>query len=432
MFPSVDPTSTKAWSALQHHFETIKEKHLNEFFNADKNRFFRFSRIFKDILFDFSKNRITTETLNILLNLAEETHLQEAIAAMFLGAQINETEKRSVFHVALRNTIDNPMYISGKDVMPEVRAVLGHMKQFSNQIYNGEWKGYTGKPITDIVNIGIGGSHLGPFMVSEALKPYSKKNLNIHFISNIDGTASTEVLNLLDPETTLFIIASKSFTTLETITNAMTAREWFLSKSGEEAHIKKHFVAISTHLEAVTNFGIDEQNIFQFWDWVGGRYSLWSAIGLPVACYIGFDNFYALLKGAHEMDEHFRTTELKNNIPVLLGLISIWYNNFFNFTTQAIIPYDQYLQAFPAFLQQLFMESNGKSVTRKGEKVDYNTGTIIWGAAGTDSQHSFFQLIHQGSQIIPCDFMAPVQSQNPVGHHHELLMSNSLLKLKLL
>lgn len=424
MLKRQNPTETKSWQSLEEHFNLIKNTHLKELFEKDTNRFQKFSIQFEDILVDFSKNRINQETLDLLMELAKETHLAEAIKDMFSGEIINETEGRAVLHTALRNRSNNPVVVDGKDVMPDVNAVLAKMETFSNQVTNGEWKGFTGKPITDIVNIGIGGSDLGPYMVTEALKPYWKEGISVHFVSNVDGTHIAETLKKVDAETTLFMIASKTFTTQETMTNAYSARDWFLKYAKEEAHVAKHFVALSTNSEGVAKFGIDTNNMFEFWSWVGGRYSLTSGIGLSIACTIGFDNFKQLLEGFHAMDEHFRTTDFDKNIPVILALIGIWYNNFFDAESEAILPYDQYLHRFAAYFQQGNMESNGKYVGRDGQPVNYQTGPIIWGEPGTNGQHAFYQLIHQGTKLIPCDFIAPAISHNPIGDHHDKLLSN--------
>ncbi len=401
----------------------MQATHLNALFEEDSNRFQNFSVEFEDILVDYSKNLITDETLAMLFALAEECQTREAIAAMFSGAKINRTENRPVLHVALRNRSNTPVVVDGQDVMPLVNKELEHVKQFTNQLRSGDWKGYTGKPITDIVNIGIGGSDLGPLMVTEALKPYWG-NITPHFVSNVDGTHITETLKKVNQETTLFIIASKTFTTQETITNAESARRWFLSGGAQHGDIARHFVAVSTNTKAVTQFGIAAENMFEFWDWVGGRYSLWSTIGLSIACTIGFENFEKLLEGAHAADTHFRNEPFQKNIPVILALLGIWYNNFFGAASEAILPYDQYLHRFAAYFQQGNMESNGKSVDRNGQPVYYQTGPIIWGEPGTNGQHAFYQLIHQGTKLIPCDFLAPVLSHNPVGDHHEKLLSN--------
>ena len=424
MFPDINPTNTRAWKELERHAMAMKQKHMKELFTQDADRFKKFAHCFNDIVIDFSKNIITEDTLKLLIQLANECKLKEAIEAMFEGDMINETERRSVLHVALRNFSGQPMYAAGKDVMEDVRRVQHQMKTFCEKLHGGEWKGYTGKKIRNIVNIGIGGSDLGPFMVTEALRPYWQENIRAHFVSNVDATHIAETLKKLNPEETLFLIASKTFTTQETMTNAYTAREWFLKSAREDSYIAKHFVALSTNEKEVTKFGIDKSNMFEFWDWVGGRYSLWSAIGLSVALTIGYDNFEELLKGAHGVDEHLRNTEFKKNIPVLMALISLWYINFFGAQTEAILPYDQYLHRFAAYFQQGNMESNGKSVDRNGEEVDYSTGPIIWGEPGTNGQHAFYQLIHQGTVLIPCDFIAPAQTHNPIGDHHLKLLSN--------
>jgi glucose-6-phosphate isomerase len=419
-----DPTSTEAWKKLEGHYRKVREKHMKDLFTSDPERFLSFSLRFEDMLFDYSKNRITGNTMGHLLSLAKECGLPEAIESMFTGERINETEGRAVLHVALRNLDGPPIMLEGRDVMKDVMPVLEKMEGFSSSVISGKWKGYTGKPVTDIVNIGIGGSDLGPVMVTEALKPYWKPNIRAHFVSNVDGTHITETLNGLSPETTLFMIASKTFTTQETMTNAHTARAWFLGSGAEEAHISKHFIALSTNREAVASFGIDPDNMFAFWDWVGGRYSLWSAIGLSIACTIGFENFRELLEGAHAMDVHFRKTPLGMNIPVIMGLLGIWYNNFFGSETHVILPYDQYLHRFAAYFQQGDMESNGKSVGRDGREVSWQTGPVVWGEPGTNGQHAFYQLLHQGTKLIPCDFIAPAVSHNPAGDHHRILLSN--------
>ncbi|MDC9589329.1 glucose-6-phosphate isomerase [Xenorhabdus sp. XENO-10] len=421
---NINPSQTEAWKALQQHFEQMKNMHLRELFEQDKERFTAFSATFdQQILVDYSKNRITAETLAKLQALAQETDLVSAIRSMFSGEKINRTEDRAVLHIALRNRSNTPIMVDGEDVMPQVNAVLAKMKSFSERIIGGEWKGYTGKAITDVVNIGIGGSDLGPYMVTEALKAY-KNHLNMHFVSNVDGTHIAETLKTLNPETTLFLIASKTFTTQETMTNAYSARHWFLQSAVDEAHIAKHFAALSTNEQEVSKFGIDPQNMFEFWDWVGGRYSLWSAIGLSIALSIGYENFEQLLSGAHAMDKHFEQTAFEQNIPVLLALIGIWYNNFFGAETEAILPYDQYMHRFAAYFQQGNMESNGKYIDRNGNPVNYQTGPIIWGEPGTNGQHAFYQLIHQGTKLIPCDFIAPAVSHNPVSDHHGKLLSN--------
>jgi len=417
-------TTSAAWRTLQEHQKKMAAIHMRDLFAADPARFQKFSLPFEDILFDYSKNRITEETMVHLLALAEQAGLAERIAAMFSGEKINNTEGRAVLHVALRNRSNRPILVDGENVMPEVNRVLAKMERFSEAVRSGAWRGYTGLPITDVVNIGIGGSDLGPKMVVEALTPYTRRDLRTHFVSNVDGTDIAETLKKVQPETTLFLIASKTFTTQETMANAHTARAWFLEAAGEETAVAKHFAALSTNAEGVVAFGIDRDNMFEFWDWVGGRYSLWSAIGLSIALAIGYDNFVALLSGAHKVDEHFRTTPFARNIPVIMALLGVWYNNFFGAETHAILPYDQYMKYFPMYFQQGDMESNGKSVTRAGQPVDYSTGPVIWGQPGTNGQHAFYQLIHQGTKLIPCDFLAPAQSQNPIGNHHTLLMSN--------
>ncbi|WP_033551742.1 glucose-6-phosphate isomerase [Escherichia coli] len=421
---NINPTQTAAWQALQKHFDEMKDVTIADLFAKDGDRFSKFSATFDDqMLVDYSKNRITEETLAKLQDLAKECDLAGAIKSMFSGEKINRTENRAVLHVALRNRSNTSILVDGKDVMPEVNAVLEKMKTFSEAIISGEWKGYTGKAITDVVNIGIGGSDLGPYMVTEALRPY-KNHLNMHFVSNVDGTHIAEVLKKVNPETTLFLVASKTFTTQETMTNAHSARDWFLKAAGDEKHVAKHFAALSTNAKAVGEFGIDTANMFEFWDWVGGRYSLWSAIGLSIVLSIGFDNFVELLSGAHAMDKHFSTTPAEKNLPVLLALIGIWYNNFFGAETEAILPYDQYMHRFAAYFQQGNMESNGKYVDRNGKVVDYQTGPIIWGEPGTNGQHAFYQLIHQGTKMVPCDFIAPAITHNPLSDHHQKLLSN--------
>ncbi|WP_447933600.1 glucose-6-phosphate isomerase [Shigella flexneri] len=421
---NINPTQTAAWQALQKHFDEMKDVTIADLFAKDGDRFSKFSATFDDqMLVDYSKNRITEETLAKLQDLAKECDLAGAIKSMFSGEKINRTENRAVLHVALRNRSNTPILVDGKDVMPEVNAVLEKMKTFSQAIISGEWKGYTGKAITDVVNIGIGGSDLGPYMVTEALRPY-KNHLNMHFVSNVDGTHIAEVLKKVNPETTLFLVASKTFTTQETMTNARSARDWFLKAAGDEKHVAKHFAALSTNAKAVGEFGIDTANMFEFWDWVGGRYSLWSAIGLSIVLSIGFDNFVELLSGAHAMDKHFSTTPAEKNLPVLLALIGIWYNNFFGAETEAILPYDQYMHRFAAYFQQGNMESNGKYVDRNGNVVNYQTGPIIWGEPGTNGQHAFYQLIHQGTKMVPCDFIAPAITHNPLSDHHQKLLSN--------
>ena len=423
MLPKINFTTTKAYQYLADHYININEKDIKTLFAEDPERFSKFSVLFEDILFDYSKNRINDETMALLTQLAKECKLDEAIKAMFGGEKINETEGREVLHIALRNQSNTPILVDGKDVMPEVNSVLAKMEKFSNAIISGDWKGYTGKEITDVVNIGIGGSDLGPVMVTEALKHY-KTRLNLHFVSNVDGTHIAETLKTVNPETTLFLVASKTFTTQETMSNANTARKWFLEQGASEADIAKHFAALSTNAKDVAAFGIDTENMFEFWDWVGGRYSLWSAIGLSISLGIGFDNFKQLLAGAHATDKHFAETPFEQNVPVILGMLGIWYINFFGAETQAILPYDQYLHRFAAYFQQGDMESNGKYVDRNGDVVMYETGPVIWGEPGTNGQHAFYQLIHQGTKLIPSDFIAPAQSLNPIGEHHPVLLSN--------
>ncbi|HDR1517059.1 TPA: glucose-6-phosphate isomerase, partial [Pasteurella multocida] len=422
---NINPTTTNAWKALQQHHKTQSAVTIQQLFAQEKDRFTDYSLSFNnEVLVDFSKNNVTKETLGLLRQLAQECALSEAVDAMFSGAKINKTEDRAVLHTALRNRSNSPVLVDGKDVMPEVNAVLAKMKDFCHRVISGEWKGYTGKAITDVVNIGIGGSDLGPYMVTEALRPY-KNHLNLHFVSNVDGTHIAETLKKVNPETTLFLVASKTFTTQETMTNAHSARNWFLATAKDESHVAKHFAALSTNSKAVAEFGIDTNNMFEFWDWVGGRYSLWSAIGLSIALSIGFEHFEALLAGAHEMDKHFRTAPIEQNIPTTLALIGLWNTNFLGAQTEAILPYDQYLHRFAAYFQQGNMESNGKYVDRNGEVIDnYQTGPIIWGEPGTNGQHAFYQLIHQGTTLIPCDFIAPAQTHNPLADHHEKLLSN--------
>ncbi|MEX0636124.1 MAG: glucose-6-phosphate isomerase [Ferruginibacter sp.] len=424
MFPNINPTKTEAWKALQLHFNLFEQIKMKDLFFNDPDRFFHFSLQLEDIYFDYSKNIITENTIELLLELASECELQSAIQAMFNGEKINGSEGRSVLHTALRNFSGKPVLVDGKDVMPDIKTVLEQMKDFCERLHNGSWTGYTGKKIKYIVNIGIGGSDLGPVMVTEALKPYWVEGIQPFFVSNVDGTHIAETVKKVTPEETLFLIASKTFSTQETMTNAHTARNWFLAQGAAETDIAKHFVAMSTNKKDVEKFGIDAANMFVFWDWVGGRYSLWSAIGLSIAATIGYENFEQLLKGAHTSDNHFKESEFDQNIPVIMALLGIWYRNFFKADTEAILPYDQYLHRFPAYFQQGNMESNGKYVDRNGDKVTYETGPIIWGEPGTNGQHAFYQLIHQGSSMIPCDFIAAAQSHNPIGDHHEKLISN--------
>ncbi len=423
MLPKINPTNTKAWKKLEEYYFSFEGAHLKELFAKDPQRFNKYSLRFEDILVDFSKNLIDDDVKELLVELATECGLTDAIKGMFAGEKINATENRAVLHVALRNRSNTPVQVDGNDIMPEVNAVLGQMKNFSEEVISGNWKGYTGKAITDVVNIGIGGSDLGPLMVTEALKPY-KTRLNLHFVSNVDGTHIAEILKKVNPETTLFIIASKTFTTQETMTNAISAREWFLKSAKDVSLVKKHFVAVSTNRKEVSAFGINTSNMFRFWDWVGGRYSLWSAIGLSIVLGIGYENYIQLLEGAHSMDRHFHDTEFNKNIPVILALIGIWYNNFYGAETEAILPYDQYMHRFAAYFQQGNMESNGKYIDRMGDQIDYQTGPIIWGEPGTNGQHAFYQLIHQGTKLIPCDFIAPAISQNQLGDHHAKLLAN--------
>ncbi|MEY3798576.1 MAG: hypothetical protein RLZZ434_222 [Pseudomonadota bacterium] len=429
-------TTLPVWQALCRHQKTIAASNMRDLFAQDTNRFDKFSFQLDDMLFDFSKHRINDETLPLLLQLAREAHLENWRDRMFAGEKINITENRAVLHTALRNRSNRPVLVDGVDVMPEVNAVLAQMRDFSEKIRSGAWLGYTGKRITDVVNIGIGGSDLGPVMVCDALKPYASADLAVHFVSNIDGAHLMRALEKCQPETTLFIVASKTFTTQETMTNAISARTWFLNKAQDNAHVAKHFVALSTNAKAVTDFGIDQANMFAFWDWVGGRYSLWSAIGLSIALYVGMDHFEALLSGAHEMDQHFQTAPLEENMPVIMALIGIWYNNFFDVATHAILPYDQGMSRFPAYLQQADMESNGKFICRDGKRIQYKTGPVIWGEAGTNGQHAFYQLIHQGTQVVPCDFLMPVHSHYAIGKHgyahHKILLANFLAQTQAL
>ena len=428
--PNLD--QSPAWLTVARHFQETASLHMRDLFTADPQRFERFSLQMDEILFDFSKNRIIAETLPLLVDLALQAGLPEKIEAMFTGQKINITEDRAVLHTALRNRTNTPVLVDGQDVMPEVNRVLGRMRTFSDSIRSGGWKGFSGKPICDVVNLGIGGSDLGPKMVCEALKPYGKPGLGVHFVSNVDSTDLVETLKLVNPETTLFLVASKTFTTQETMANAHSARIWFLSATGDETAIARHFAAMSTNTAAVTAFGIDPVNMFEFWDWVGGRYSLWSAIGLSIAIYIGMDNFEELLFGAHRADLHFRNAPLERNIPVVMALLGVWYNNFYNACSHAILPYDQYLLHFAAYFQQGDMESNGKGVDLQGQSIRYATGPVIWGQPGTNGQHAFYQLIHQGTQLIPCDFLAAATSHNPLGEHHPILLSNYLAQTEAL
>ncbi|HYE49944.1 MAG TPA: glucose-6-phosphate isomerase [Azospirillaceae bacterium] len=426
------PTRAPEWLALEAHRAALAGTHMRELFAADPGRFERFSLKLDGLLLDYSKNRVTADTMRLLADLARARGLEAWRNRMFSGERINTTEDRAVLHVALRNRSGRPVQVDGRDVMPDVLGVLARLRTFADRVRDGAWTGRTGKPITDIVNIGIGGSDLGPVMATEALRPYHHPRLAAHFVSNVDGTHIAEVLRRVDPETTLFIVASKTFTTQETLTNAHSARSWFLEKGGTQADVAKHFVAVSTNEKEVRGFGIDPDNMFGFWDWVGGRYSLWSAIGLPIMLMVGPDRFEEMLAGAHAMDEHFRTAPLEANMPVVLGMLGVWYVNFWGSQAHAVLPYDQYLARLPAYLQQADMESNGKGVDRQGRPVDHATGPVIFGEPGTNGQHAFYQLIHQGTPLIPCDFLAPVETQNPLGRHHPILLSNFLAQTEAL
>jgi glucose-6-phosphate isomerase len=417
-------TRSAAWQALERHAKAMAGVHLRELFAVEPDRFVRFSLRAGDLLLDYSKNRVTEETIRLLLDLARQAELEAWRARMFAGDRINTTENRAVLHVALRNRSDRPILVGGEDIMPHVNAVLARMRDFSDRVRGGAWRGHTGEAVSDVVNIGIGGSDLGPLMVCEALKPYQRPDLRPHFVSNVDGAHLLDTLAGLDPARTLFVVASKTFTTQETMTNAASARRWLVERLGDEAAIAKHFVAVSTDAEAVTAFGIDRANMFAFWDWVGGRYSLWSAIGLPIALAVGFERFEELLTGGHAMDEHFRIAPLERTMPVILGLLGTWYRDFVGACSHAVLPYDQRLHRLPAYLQQADMESNGKSTRRDGQRVDYATGPIIWGEAGTNGQHAFYQLIHQGTELIPADFLAGAESLTPLGDHHDKLLAN--------
>ena len=426
------PSNLPVWQALQAHHAAIADLHLRDLFAADPGRFNKFSRRFGDLLVDFSKHRITEETLSLLIELARQAQLPAGVERMFNGEIINHTEQRAVLHVALRNRSDRPIFVKGQDVMPEVNNVLEHMRKFADQIRRGKWRGHTGKRIRDVVNIGIGGSDLGPKMVCQALEPYGDPTLRMHFVSNVDGAHISHVLAECDPESTLFIVASKTFTTQETMTNAHTARAWLINELGDEAAVAKHFVAVSTNTQGVSAFGIDTANMFEFWDWVGGRYSLWSAIGLPIMVYLGMENFLELQEGAHEMDEHFRTAPLEENLPVILALLGVWYIDFFGADSQVTLVYDDYLRSLPDYLQQLDMESNGKSIDRDGQPVTVKTGPILWGGLGNNGQHAFYQLLHQGTHLVPADFLAPAHSPNPIGDHHAILLANCLAQAEAL
>jgi len=425
-------TDSAEWKALDKHFNEVCQIHMRDLFKADAQRFDKFSVNLDGLLLDYSKNRITDTTFTLLMDLARFSAVEKYRDRMFSGEDINCTEFRPALHVALRNRLNTPVMVDGEDVMPKVNAVLAKMRDFSDRVRSGEWRGYNGQRITDIVNIGIGGSDLGPHVVCEAMKPYAQRGLKAHFVSNADATHLVETLKQVEPETTLFIVSSKSFTTQETMLNAYSARKWFVDLVGDEKAVAKHFVAVSTNLEATSEFGIDADNVFEFWDWVGGRYSLWSAIGLPIAIYLGMDHFEDLLEGAHEMDRHFVEAPLEENMPVILAMLGIWYNNFFDAQSHAIMPYSQYLERLPAFLQQLDMESNGKTIDRQNQRVNYLTGPIIWGQSGTNGQHAFFQLLHQGTKPVPADFLIPALSQNPLGLHHRVLFSNCLAQTKAL
>jgi glucose-6-phosphate isomerase len=424
MLPKINPTTTEAWQQLQEHFAEMKEVHLVGLFKADPERYSKFSMCVDDIVFDYSKNIISEKTKSLLLQLADECRLKDAMEAMYNGELINETERRAVLHTALRNFSGQPVFTEGNDVMPEVKKMLRRMKNFCKEVHSGHLRGYTGKKIKYIVNIGIGGSDLGPLMVTEALKPYWVDDIQSFFVSNVDGSHIAETWKKINPERTLFLIASKTFTTQETMTNAYTAREWFLKKAKNEKHIARHFVALSAHEQEALKFGIDKKNIFGFRDWVGGRFSLWSSVGLSIALTTGFKNFELLLKGAFHIDNHFRKTSFDKNIPVLMAMIGIWYRNFFSTQSEAVLPYDQYLHRFPAYLQQAVMESNGKNADRNGEPVDYMTSPVIWGEPGTNGQHAFYQLLHQGTMMIPCDFIATAQNHHAIGDHHQKLLAN--------
>ncbi len=413
-----------AWKALSAHWLDVRDLHMRDLFDADSTRFEKFSVKFNDILLDFSKNRITQETVDLLAELARESELEKWIEKMFSGELINHTEKRAALHTALRNRSERAVKVEGQDVMPAIEQALDKMQLISDTVRNGEWQGFSGRSIIDVVNLGVGGSDLGPVMVTEALHPYGKSGLRVHFVSNVDPSHICDTLRNLNPETTLFIVSSKSFTTQDTIANAKTARDWLLETARDDTAVQKHFIAVAANTKAAMEFGIAEENILEMWDWVGGRYSLWSSIGISIAIYIGMDRFKALLEGAFEMDEHFRTAPFEQNIPVIMAMLGVWYNNFFAADTYAVLPYDQHLHRFPAFLQQVDMESNGKSVTRSGQPTDYSTGPILWGELGITGQHAFYQSLHQGTKLVPTDFIVPIESLNPVGQHHTILLAN--------
>ena len=417
-------TELSSWNALEAHFEKIKDVHMRDLFKQDKERFKKFSTQMDDILLDFSKNRINDETLKLLCDLARETGVLEWRDQMFSGEPINNSEFRPVLHTALRNRSNTPVYVDGENVMPKINRVLAQVRYFTERVRGGHLRGYSGHLITDVVNIGIGGSDLGPHVVCDSMKPYAQRGMNVHFVSNVDPTHLTEILKFVKPESTLFVISSKTFTTQETMLNAQSARRWFVDLTNSEKAVARHFVAVTTNKEAATEFGILEENMFEFWDWVGGRYSLWSAIGLPIALYLGMDHFEELLDGAHAMDMHFKSAPIEKNIPIILALLGVWYNNFFDAQSHAIMAYNQYLRRLPAYLQQLDMESNGKTIDREGKRVDYLTGPIIWGETGSNCQHAFFQLLHQGTKPVPADFLIPARSKNPLGEQHSVLLAN--------
>ena len=425
-------TGLPSWQALHAHFEEMKDLHMRDLFDQDDSRFEKFSTQMDDILLDFSKNRMTDETFKLLCDLARESDVEGWRDQMFAGLEINISEYRPVLHTALRNRGNKPVFVDGEDVMPKINKVLQQMRYFSERVRGGHWRGYSGHLITDIINIGIGGSDLGPHVVCDAMKPFAQRGMNVHFVSNIDPTHLTEILKFVQPESTLFIISSKSFTTQETMMNAHSARDWFVQTTGSEKAVAKHFVAVTSNLNAANEFGILPENVFEFWDWVGGRYSLWSAIGLPIVLYLGMDHFEELLDGAYAMDEHFKNTPIEKNIPVILALLGVWYNNFFDAQSHGIMAYNQYLRRLPAHLQQLDMESNGKTITRQGERVDYLTGPIIWGETGSNCQHAFFQLLHQGTKPVPADFLVPAKSKDPLGNQHCILLANFLAQTRAL
>lgn len=417
-------TERASWKALEAHFEKIKDVHMRDLFAQDKQRFKKFSTQMDDILLDFSKNRIDDETFTLLCDLAKDIGIEEWRDQMFSGASINNSEFRPVLHTALRNRSNTPVFVDGEDVMPKINRVLAQVRYFTERVRGGHLRGYSGHLITDVINIGIGGSDLGPHVVCDSMKPYAQRGMNVHFVSNVDPTHLTEILKFVQPESVLVIVSSKTFTTQETMLNAKSARRWFVEQTGNEKAVARHFVAVTANKQAASDFGILEENMFEFWDWVGGRYSLWSAIGLPIALYLGMDHFEQLLEGAYAMDMHFKSAPIEKNIPVILALLGIWYNNFFNAQSHAIMAYNQYLRRFPAYLQQLDMESNGKTIDREGKRVDYLTGPIIWGETGSNAQHAFFQLLHQGTKPVPADFLVPARSKNPLGNQQGVLLAN--------